>query len=144
MDNLAPGFPTQVFMAALRDTLGDKALQWVATADIGTFAKLAFCSPQEYNHKALGLAGDELNPAQISEVFKEKTGSGLDGTFGFLGSVLKYMVTELGVMIGWFGTDGYKADIQGLKRRALLRLFRCVHDREFGFGFYDMTAMVLL
>jgi uncharacterized protein YbjT (DUF2867 family) len=116
MDNLAPGFPTQVFMAALRDTLGDKALQWVATSDIGTFAKLAFCSPQEYNHKALGLAGDELNPAQISEVFKEKTGSGLDGTFGFLGSVLKYMVTELGVMIGWFGTDGYKADIQALKK----------------------------
>jgi len=116
MDNLAPGFPTQVFMAALRDTLGDKALQWVATADIGTFAKLAFCSPQEYNHKALGLAGDELNPAQISEVFKEKTGSGLDGTFWFLGSVLKYMVTELGVMIGWFGTDGYKADIPALKK----------------------------
>jgi hypothetical protein len=104
MDNLAPGFPTQVFMAALRDTLGDKALQWVATADIGTF------------HKALGLAGDELNPAQISEVFKEKTGAGLDGTFWFLGSVLKYMVTELGVMIGWFGTDGYKADIQALKK----------------------------
>ena len=26
------------------------------------------------------------------------------------------MVTELGVMIGWFGTDGYKADIQGLKK----------------------------
>ena len=68
MDNLAPGFPTQVFMAALRDTLGDKALQWVATADIGTFAKLAFCSPQEYNHKALGLAGDEHsweNPTPI-------------------------------------------------------------------------------
>lgn len=117
MDNLAPGFPSQVFMAALRDTLGDKALQWVATADIGTFAKLAFTKPQEYNHKALGLAGDELNPAQISEVFKQKTGSGLDGTFGFLGSFLKYMVAELGVMINWFGTDGYKADIQALKKQ---------------------------
>jgi hypothetical protein len=100
MDNLAPGFPTQVFMAALRDTLGDKPLQWVATADIGVF-----------------LAGDELNPAQISEVFKEKTGSGLDGTFGFLGSFLKYMVTELGVMIGWFGEEGYKADIPALKKK---------------------------
>ncbi|KAL1589202.1 hypothetical protein WHR41_02236 [Cladosporium halotolerans] len=117
MDNLAPGFPSQVFMAALRDTLGDKPLQWVATADIGVFAKLAFTSPQEYNHKALGLAGDELNPAQISEVFKEKTGNGLDGTFGFLGSFLKYMVAELGVMINWFGAEGYKADIQGLKKR---------------------------
>lgn len=117
MDNLAPGFPTQVFMAALRDTLGSKPLQWVATADIGVFAKLAFLSPSEYNHQALGLAGDELNPAQISEVFKEKTGSGLDGTFGFLGSVLKYMVTELGVMIGWFGEEGYKADIPALKKK---------------------------
>ena len=117
MDNLAPGFPTQVFMAALRDTLGSKPLQWVATADIGIFAKLAFLNPSEYNHQALGLAGDELNPAQISEVFKEKTGSGLDGTFGFLGSFLKYMVTELGVMIGWFGEEGYKADIPALKKK---------------------------
>ena len=116
MDNLAPGFPSQVFMAALRDTLGEKPLQWVATADIGEFARLAFESPEQYNHKAIGLAGDELNPKQISQAFQNKTGAGLDGTFWFLGSFLKYMVTELGTMINWFGAEGYKANIPELRK----------------------------
>jgi len=116
MDNLAPGFPTQVFMAALRDTLGEKKLQWVATSDIGEFAKLSFENPEEYNKKAIGLAGDELNPAEISKAFQNATGSSMDGTFWFLGSFLKYMVAELGTMINWFGSDGYKANIPQLKK----------------------------
>lgn len=116
MDNLAPGFPTQVFMAAMRDTLGGKPNQWIATHDIGVFAKLAFQSPEKYNKKAIGLAGDELTSAQLSQAFKNKTGNALDGTFWFLGSFLKYMVTELGTMINWFGSDGYKADIPALRK----------------------------
>ncbi|KAG9923857.1 hypothetical protein KCU98_g21734, partial [Aureobasidium melanogenum] len=36
-------------------------------------------------------------------------------TFWGLGSVLTYMVTELGHMIGWFASDGYKADIANLR-----------------------------
>lgn len=117
MDNLAPGFPTQVFIAALRETLGSKPLQWVATSDIGVFASLAFQNPQDYNHQALGLAGDSLNPAEVSQAFKNKTGQPLDGTFWFLGSFMKYMVTELGIMIDWFGEEGYAADIPALKKR---------------------------
>ncbi|KAK0267527.1 hypothetical protein LTR35_016257 [Friedmanniomyces endolithicus] len=116
MDNLAPGFPTQVFMAAMRDTLGSKPNQWIATSDIGVFAKLAFQSPKEYNHRAIGLAGDELTSAQLSQAFKNKTGQPMDGTFWFLGSFLKYMVAELGLMINWFGSDGYKANIPELKK----------------------------
>lgn len=115
MDNLAPGFPSKVFMAALRDTLGEKPLQWVATDDIGAFARKAFENPSEYNKRAIGLAGDELNPAQVAEAFKN-VGSDLEGTFWFLGSFLKYMVTELGVMINWFGSDGYKADIAARRK----------------------------
>ncbi|TKA83377.1 hypothetical protein B0A55_01016 [Friedmanniomyces simplex] len=116
MDNLAPGFPTQVFMAAMRDTLGSKPNQWIATSDIGVFAKLAFQSPEKYNQRAIGLAGDELTSQQLSQAFKNKTGQPMDGTFWFLGSFLKYMVTELGTMINWFGSEGYKADIPELKK----------------------------
>ncbi|KAK3619790.1 hypothetical protein LTR56_022397 [Elasticomyces elasticus] len=116
MDNLAPGFPTQVFMAAMRDTLGSKPNQWIATSDIGVFAKLAFESPSKYNKKAIGLAGDELTSQQLSQAFKNTTGSAMDGTFWFLGSFLKYMVAELGTMINWFGSDGYKANIPELKK----------------------------
>ncbi|KAK4556888.1 hypothetical protein LTR86_005869 [Recurvomyces mirabilis] len=116
MDNLAPGFPTQVFMAAMRDTLGTKPNQWIATHDIGVFASLAFKDPKTYNHRALGLAGDELTSQQLSQAFKNATGQPMDGTFWFLGSFLKYMVAELGVMINWFGSDGYKADIAARKK----------------------------
>jgi len=116
MDNLEPGFPTQVFMAAMRDTLGSRPNQWIATSDIGVFAKLSFESPEKYNHKAIGLAGDELTQEQLSQAFKNKTGQAMDGTFWFLGSFLKYMVTELGTMINWFGSDGYKVNIPELKK----------------------------
>jgi len=116
MDNLAPGFPTQVFAAALRDTLAGKPNQWIAVADIGVFAKLAFEDPQKFNHRAIGLAGDELTHDQLSQAFQNTTGSRMDGTFWFLGSFLKYMVAELGTMINWFGSDGYRANIPELKK----------------------------
>lgn len=116
MDNLQPGFPSQVFMAAMRDTLGPKPNQWIAVHDIGIFARLAFSSPGQYNHRAIGLAGDELTSQQLSKAFQNKTGQPMDGTFWFLGAILKYMVGELGTMINWFGNDGYKANIPELKK----------------------------
>lgn len=116
MDNLQPGFPSRVFMAALRDTLGTKPIQWIAVKDIGVFAAKAFQQPAEFNHRALGLAGDELTTDQLSEVFKKETGTPLDGTFWALGAFLKFMVGDMGKMVDWFGSDGYGADIEGLRK----------------------------
>ncbi|KAK5138861.1 hypothetical protein LTR04_004121 [Oleoguttula sp. CCFEE 6159] len=116
MDNLAPGFPTKVFMTALRDTLAGKPLQWVATSDIGVFAAKAFEKPQEYNHKALGLAGDELDFDGLSRAFKNKTGYPAGTTFSMLGSALMWGVAEMGTMVTWFKTDGYAADIPKLRK----------------------------
>ena len=107
MDNLAPGFPSQVFMAALRDTLGDKPLQWVATADIGHFALLSFESPEKYNHKAIGLAGDELTSPELDQSFKNKTTQGMAGTFWAFGAVLRLLIGELRTMIDWFAAEGF-------------------------------------
>lgn len=117
MDNLMPGFPTKVFMTAVHNTLGDsKPLQWVAASDIGFFAAQAFAKPEEWNLKALGLAGDELTVPQIDKAFANATGTPLGTTFSFLGSALMWGVAELGHMIGWFGSDGYKADIANLEK----------------------------
>lgn len=116
MDNLAPGFPHKVFLTAMRDTLNGKSNQWVATSDIGLFAAQAFEKPEEWNHKALGLAGDELTFDQQSKAFENKTGYPAGTTFSFLGATLKYMVTDLGIMLNWFGSDGYKADIPKLRK----------------------------
>ncbi|GAB7355769.1 hypothetical protein MBLNU459_g6454t1 [Dothideomycetes sp. NU459] len=117
MDNLEPTFPSKVFMTALHNTLGDgKPLQWVSTADIGHFAAQAFDKPEEWNHKAVGLAGDELTFPEISKAFENKTGSPVGTTFSFLGSALMWGVAELNHMITWFGAEGYKADVQHLRR----------------------------
>ena len=115
MENIQPGFQTKVFMTALRDTLNGKPLQWIATTDIGFFAALAFEKPEEWNHKAIGLAGDELDFAGLSKAFQNKTGSPIGTTFGLLGKAMKW-VPELNIMMKWFATDGYRADIPKLRR----------------------------
>ncbi|KAI3320404.1 NAD(P)-binding protein [Xylariaceae sp. AK1471] len=115
MDNLAPGFPTKVFMAVLRNWLGNKPVQWVATSDIGVFAAKAFINPTCWNHRAIGLAGDELNFDQISKAFENATGYPVPVTYWFFGSALIWMVTELALMIGWFVSDGYRADVKACR-----------------------------
>ncbi|KAI0183000.1 hypothetical protein EV127DRAFT_491021 [Xylaria flabelliformis] len=116
MENITPGFQTKVFMTALHNWLGSKPMQWVATNDIGVFAAKAFADPKSWNHKAVGLAGDELNFDEMSEWFQRVTGQPAPATFSFLGSALTFMVSELRVMISWFASEGYRADIKA--RRA--------------------------
>ena len=105
-----PGMPARVFLAALSNNLGDKPLQWIATSDIGVFAGKAFNNPSEFNHVAIGLAGDELNVPEITKAFKAGANADVTPAFWFLGSVLTTLVSEMGIMVRWFGTDGYGAD----------------------------------
>ena len=115
-ESRAPGFQTKVFMAALSNNLNQKPLQWVATKDIGVFAALAFASPDEYNHKAIGLAGDELNVTGLIAAFKHSTGQDIQPTFWFLGSVLTTLIGEMSIMLKWFASDGYGVDIQKTRK----------------------------
>ncbi|KAI0128695.1 hypothetical protein BJ170DRAFT_341892 [Xylariales sp. AK1849] len=113
MDNLEPAFPTKVFMAALSNHLqGGKRLQWIATRDIGIFAAKAFDDPEHWNHRAVGLAGDELSFQELCKAFENATGQPAPVTYWFFGSALTYFVKEFGLMVGWFASDGYKAQIQ--------------------------------
>ena len=116
MDNLEPGFKTKVFLAALRDTLKGKPLQWISTEDIGIFAAKAFRDPEAWNTRAESLAGDELTLDEMSGCYERVTGSPVPATYGFFGSALMYAVKELNVMITWFSTDGYGANIAQLKK----------------------------
>ncbi|KAI0392933.1 hypothetical protein F5Y17DRAFT_459378 [Xylariaceae sp. FL0594] len=115
MDNIAPGFPTKVFLTALRNWLGDKRVQWVSVRDIGLFAAAAFADPDAWNLRAVGLAGDECNVREIGEAF-EAAGHQPPQTYSIFGSILTSIVSEMRLMIGWFASDGYKADIP--QRRA--------------------------
>lgn len=116
MENLVPGFPTKVFLAALRDTLQGKPLQWVSTEDIGIFGARAFREHEQWNARAEGLAGSELTMDEMSGCFERVIGSPLPATYGVFGSFLKYMVTEVNLMITWFGTEGYGVDVERLKK----------------------------
>lgn len=118
MDNLKPGMPTNVFLTALKNHLGQdrKSLQWVAVHDIGVFAAKAFDEPEEWNHKAVGLAGDELTIEQLSRAFSKATGYPIPLTYWPAGSLLTFLVKEVGLMIGWFASEGYKADIEARRK----------------------------
>ncbi|KAI0480952.1 NAD(P)-binding protein [Xylariaceae sp. FL0804] len=117
MCNLAPDFPTRVFLAAMRNWLDPaKKVQWVAVSDIGVFAAKAFADPDRWSHRAVGLAGDELTFDQLSQTFERVTGQPAPVTYWFFGSALTSMVAEVRLMLGWFASDGYAADIEA--RRA--------------------------
>jgi uncharacterized protein YbjT (DUF2867 family) len=118
MDNLAPGFPSKVFLAALKGSLGEhgKPLQWVSVEDIGLFAANAFRDPERFNARALGLAGDELTMEELSGCFERVTGSPAPMTYWVFGSALKWAMKELGAMIEWFQTEGYGVDIPALRK----------------------------
>ncbi|KAF9638035.1 hypothetical protein BFW01_g8932 [Lasiodiplodia theobromae] len=116
MDNLQPGFFSKVFMTALRDTMGDKSMQWVATKDIGVFAAMAFEQPDRWNERAVSLSGDQLAFQQLDQVFQKVTGSPVPTTFWVLGSAFKYGLTEVRTMVDWFKEEGCKADIKELRQ----------------------------
>lgn len=111
MDNLTPGFTGRVFMTMLRDIMKEKPLQWVATKDIGRFAAEAFHDPETWNHRAIGLAGDELTFSQLSLAFQKVTGKPVGTTAGIWGKALKHGVSEMGTMVEWFKDEGYGADL---------------------------------
>lgn len=116
MDNLQPGLFSKVFMTALRDTMGDKSMQWVATKDIGVFAAMAFEQPDRWSGRAVSLSGDQLTFQQLDEVFQKVTGSPVPTTFWVLGSAFKYGLTEVRTMVDWFKEEGCKADIKELRQ----------------------------
>lgn len=112
MDNLEPGFKTKVFLTAMKNYLGkDKTMQWVAVEDVGVFAAKALAGSQEWNRRAVGIAGDELTVEEMGEAFRAGAGIPFPSTFWVLGSALTTLVKELGLMIEWFAAHGYKADI---------------------------------
>lgn len=98
--NWEPGFPSRVFLAALKNNLGDKQMQWVATSDIGVFAAKAFADPKAYNGRAIGIAGDTKNVPEITATFKKAVNYDHQPAPWFLGSVLTTLVSEVGLMVG--------------------------------------------
>ncbi|KAJ5578222.1 uncharacterized protein N7459_007186 [Penicillium hispanicum] len=114
-ENLTPDFFGKVFATCFKMSLKGKALQLVATSDIGYFAAYAFLNPEQYKSKGISLAGDELTLEQMAQIFSRKTGKELPMTFRPICSFFMAAMKDMGYMFKWFHDEGYGADIQRLR-----------------------------
>lgn len=115
-ENLTPDMKGKGF-AAMWSNMG-KALQLVATRDVGIFASLAFTSPESftYRNNAISLAGDEITQAQGSENFKKVFGREMPKSLSLVGHLVQFIVKELGTMFKWFADVGYKANLSECRK----------------------------
>lgn len=112
---LAPGLDGKVMRTAWRSVMRGKALQLVATDDIGHFAAQALLRPDGFAGRCISLAGDELAFPEANATYKAKTGSDLPQTFALLARMILGLAPEVAKMLRWFVAEGYGADIKALR-----------------------------
>jgi uncharacterized protein YbjT (DUF2867 family) len=108
----------------------DTSLQMIALRDIGRIAADAFDRPGHLLGRKLDIAGDELTPGQISDVFAKA--DGIPTRFEPLPiEQLRAHAEQLALMFTWFNEHGFRADIATLRRQypGLLTLEDWAADR---------------
>lgn len=116
LEGFQKGFMGSIFNSTFKLMLKDRPLQFVATADIGHFAAESFIHPSEYAGRAITLAGDEVTFQQAKDMFERKTGETFPEGHWIFGWLLTWLVKEVGLMFQWFFDEGYKCDIQALRK----------------------------
>jgi uncharacterized protein YbjT (DUF2867 family) len=117
MDNFAKPSMRWIVLAMLRSYLpANKALQMVATQDIGRWVANAFAHPEAYIGRTEELAGDELTYSQIVKALKRQ-GRWADLPVPIPRLLLFALPQEVRRMFAWFGTAGYQADLAALRSR---------------------------
>ena len=96
---------------------GDKPYQTIAVDDIGAFAALAFERPKEFIGAEIEIAGSDLTNCQAAEVFSRVLGKKVKFQKLPLPVVRLFLGKEFHQMFAWFNEAGFKADIDGLRRR---------------------------
>ncbi|KAK2012052.1 NmrA-like family protein [Colletotrichum eremochloae] len=116
MDNANPGMFGKVFAAMWSTLPADQSLQLVSVRDIGLFAAKAIGNPQEWDRRAVSLAGDDLTYPKAREIFEKVVGSEMPQTYTFIGQGMLWAISDMGKMFEFFKREGYGADIQALKK----------------------------
>jgi len=57
---------------------GETAISWVATKDIGTFARIIFQNYTEFNGKTVDFGGELVTPKEILKLLEEKLHQPID------------------------------------------------------------------
>ncbi|KAK1149587.1 hypothetical protein N8T08_005136 [Aspergillus melleus] len=134
-ENLTPDFFGRVFATCFKMALKGKALQLVATSDIGYFGADAFLNPEQYKGKGISLAGDELTFDQMEQVFVKTTGNSLPMANKLVCSVFMALMKDMGYMFKWFHDEGYGADIRKLREiNPSMKNFETWLEKESGFS----------
>ncbi|KAF2762935.1 NmrA-like family protein [Pseudovirgaria hyperparasitica] len=117
MDNALGGFG-KMFGTLWNTRPKNMKLQLIAASDIGYFAAQAFLNPESeiYKNKCISLAGDELTFEEAKAKFREVANMEFPTTFSLIGYGLLMAVADLRLMFKWFETEGYAADIEGLRK----------------------------
>lgn len=116
LDNTNPGMFGKVFAAMWSTLPADQRLQLVSVRDIGLFAAKAIGNPEEWDRRAVSLAGDDITYAEAREIFKKVVGSDMPQTYTFIGQGMLWAIADMGKMFDFFKSQGYGADIQALKK----------------------------
>jgi uncharacterized protein YbjT (DUF2867 family) len=95
----------------------DKPYQTIASDDIGAFAALAFERPGEFLGQELEIAGSELTNPQAAAVFSRVLGRPVRFRRLPMPVVRLAMGKAAYQMFRWFNRSGFKADVDGLRRR---------------------------
>jgi uncharacterized protein YbjT (DUF2867 family) len=95
----------------------DKPYQTIATDDIGAFAALAFERPKEFIGLELEIAGSELTNLEAAQVFSRVLGKSVKFQMLPMPAVRIVLGKEFYQMFRWFNEEGFKADIEDIRRR---------------------------
>ena len=91
-------------------------MQLISTHDIGVFAAKALLDPEGWAGKAVALAGDDLSFFELERIFKEVVGEELPQTYRAVSWPILWAIEDASKSFEWFKTEGWKADIDGLRR----------------------------
>jgi uncharacterized protein YbjT (DUF2867 family) len=114
MENLVAPFSLQG--STLAWALGpDTNLQMIAVEDIGWFGARAFTHAAALNRREIDLAGDVRTMPEAAEILTEALGRPITFAQTPIEPVRQYS-KDMAVMLEWFESVGYSADIAGLER----------------------------
>lgn len=94
-----------------------KPYQTIAADDIGAFVALAFERPKEFIGEELEIAGSELTNPEAAKVFGRVLGKKVKFQKLPLPAVRLFLGKEFYQMFHWLNHAGFKAEIEGLRRR---------------------------
>ncbi len=87
-------------------------LQMIAVKDIGKYGALAFEKHEQWNGRAIDIAGDEKTMPEAAQILSRATGKKVGFVRAPIEEVRKFS-EDYALMLEWFDRVGYNADIAG-------------------------------